>query len=421
MVKPIVSGGRVDGIFTLMYTNESGRRYDRDDPALVEELAVHAAEILETARLMTELKSSETRFRIALAGARTVVYEQDRDLRYTFYYNPVSRPHTSFVGKTQGQTLPPEEAKRLETIKKHVIDTGESAFEELDLTAPGDETRHFREAVEALRDREGRIVGIVGAATDITEQQRVQQQLTEALGFRERVMTILGHDLRNPLNVISIEAGVLLDRQDLDPDARNHLSRLRRAADRIGEMIGRLVDFAHARFLGQIPISRVPADLGQIGNAVCDELRVVWPDHNIEVEVRGDTRGEWDPARMGEVISNLIANGVIHGDPHTPVHVSIDGTGHDVVVKVKNQGVPIPADVLPLLFEPFRRGAPEDQSPRGLGLGLYIAREIVLAHEGTINVDSTAKEGTTVTVQLPRAPTSTTAVKNRDRPVVDST
>jgi phosphoserine phosphatase RsbU/P len=406
MVMPIVSRGHIAGIFTLLYTNESSRRYDQDDPALARELAVHAAEIMETARLMTELKSSEARFRIALAGARTVVFEQDLDLRYSFYYNPLSLSHPPFVGKTQEQTFSTEEATRLASIKKHVLDTGERAFEELDLTVPGDERRHYREAVEALRDRSGRIVGIVGASTDITEQQRAQQQLTDALGLRERIMSILGHDLRNPLNTINLAGGLLLNRLDLAPDARNHILLIRRAADRMREMIETLLDFTRARFLGKIPISRVSADLGQIANDVCDELRVAWPDHNIEVEVRGDARGEWDPARIAQTISNLVGNAFTYGDPHTPVRVSIDGTGDDVVLKVKNQGSPIPVDVLPVLFEPFRRGVPEDKSPRGLGLGLYIVKQIVLAHDGTINVDSTAKDGTTVTVQLPRTPTS---------------
>jgi signal transduction histidine kinase len=346
-----------------------------------------------------------------------VVFEQDRDLRYAFYYNPLSLSNPPFVGKTHEQAFPPEEATRLETIKKRVLDTGESAFEELDLTVSGDERRHYREAVEALRDRGGRIVGIVGAATDITEQHRAQQQLTDALGFRERIMGILGHDLRNPLNTINLAGGLLLNRQDLASDARNHMLRIWRAADRMREMIDTLLDFTRARFLGKIPISRVSADLGQIANVVCDQLRVARPDHNIEVEVRGDARGEWDPARMDQIISNLVGNAVTYGDPHTPVRVSIDGTEDKVVLKVKNQGSPIPVDLLPVLFEPFRRGVPQDRSPGGLGLGLYIVQQIVLAHNGTVNVESTDKDGTTVTVQLPRAPTSPMGPEAANRPL----
>ena len=405
IVMPIVSRGRVTGIFTLFYTNESGRRYSREDPALVSELAFSAAGIMETARLLTELKSSEARFRIALAGAQTVVFEQDGELRYTFLYNPLLLPSINLLGKTDEQVFPPEEAARLTTIKKHVLTTGKSAVEDLELTILG-VRRHYREAVEALRDRRGRIVGIVGVATDISERRRVQQQLSEALGYREHMLGILGHDLRNPINIINMLGSVLLDRHHLAPDARIHMLRIRQAADRMREMIDTLLDFTHARFLGKIPISRVPSDLFQICNDAVDELRVVWPDHNIEVEVRGDARGEWDAARMGQIISNLVGNAATHGDPQTPVCVSIDGTGERVILRVKNQGSPIPGDVLAMIFEPFRRGVPKNNSPRGLGLGLYIVQQIVLAHDGAIGVDSTAKDGTTFTLQLPRAPIS---------------
>jgi signal transduction histidine kinase len=150
----------------------------------------------------------------------------------------------------------------------------------------------------------------------------------------------------------------------------------------------------------------VPSDLFQICNDAADELRVVWPDHNIEVEVSGDGRGEWDPARMGQIISNLVGNAATYGDPQTPVYVSIDGTGERVLLRVKNQGLPIPDDVLAMVFEPFRRGVPNNTSSRSLGLGLYIVQQIVLAHDGAIGVDSTARDGTTVTLQLPRAPIS---------------
>jgi len=402
LVVPVASRGQIAGIITLAYTTESGRRYGRDDPALAEELAVHAAHIGENARLMKEIKSSEARFRIALAGARTAVFEQDRSLRYVFYYNPTSP--FALVGKTHEDMFPPDQAKLLDALKTRVLETGESAFQEMDLNIGGGERRHYLGAIEPLRDRFGKIVGVVGAATDITEQQRTQQQLQEALGFRERMMGILGHDLRNPLSTITMADGLLLQRQDLAPEARNQVLRIRHAADRMQEMIGALLDFTRARFLGKVPVSPLPADMAEIAHGVVDELRVVWPDHDIQLQVHGDAHGRWDPGRMGQVISNLVGNAITYGDPNTPVRVSVDGTGDEMVVKVSNHGAPIPADLMPVLFEPFRRGVPEDRSPRGLGLGLYIVQQIVLAHDGTIDVASTAQEGTTFIVRLPRAP-----------------
>jgi len=252
-----------------------------------------------------------------------------------------------------------------------------------------------------VRDRAGKIVGLIGAATDITEQKQTQLQLTEALTFREQMMGILGHDLRNPLSTIIITDGLLLEQEGLPPDARNQVLRNRRAAERMREMIETLLDFTRARFLGKLPVTPTPADLGQIAVAVADEMRVAWPER-IEVDVRGDSHGEWDPARLSQIVSNLVNNGITYGDPQTPVRVLVDGTGDDVFLKVSNQGPPIPPETIPTLFEPFRRGVPADRSPGGLGLGLYIVQQIVQEHGGTITVESTAQLGTTFTVLLPR-------------------
>ena len=105
---------------------------------------------------------------------------------------------------------------------------------------------------------------------------------------------------------------------------------------------------------------------------------------------------------MSQTITNLVGNAIAYGERGAPVDIAIEGDGRDVELKVHNHGPPIPAELMPVLFEPFRRGVPEDRSPRGLGLGLYIVQQIVLAHDGSIGVDSTAQDGTTFTLHLPR-------------------
>ncbi len=400
LVVPLLTRGQLTGIMTFACTTESGRRYGRDDPPVAEEIALHAAHAFENARLMKDLTSSETRFRIALAGARTAVFEQDTSLRYVWHYNP--RGPTNLVGKTHEQELPADEAARLTAAKRRVLEEGEGLQEEMDLTFSGEERRHFRETIEPLRDHTGKVVGVIGAATDITEQQRTQQQLTDELDFRERMMGILGHDLRNPLNTVIIAADMLLRRQELPPPGRDQMIRLRRAAGRMQEMIDTLLDFTRARFMGEVPVAPVTTDLGEVARATIEEVRIAWPDNPIDLDVRGDSNGEWDPARMSQTITNLVTNAISYGDSGAPVHVAVEGDGREVELKVHNQGPAIPEDMKPALFEPFRRGIPEDRSPRGLGLGLYIVQQIVHAHQGSIGVDSTEKEGTTFTVHLPR-------------------
>jgi signal transduction histidine kinase len=104
---------------------------------------------------------------------------------------------------------------------------------------------------------------------------------------------------------------------------------------------------------------------------------------------------------MMQATANLIANALQYGDARKPVRISVDGTGEAVVLRVKNEGPAVPTDLLPVLFEPFSRGH-SDRSPLGLGLGLYIVRQVAIAHDGTVDVESKAETGTVFTLRLPR-------------------
>jgi signal transduction histidine kinase len=204
---------------------------------------------------------------------------------------------------------------------------------------------------------------------------------------------VLGHDLRNPLNAITMAAQMLARQQTLPGSARERAVRIEHAASRMGEMIRTLLDFTHARFRGGLPIVPSAADLRLIAHEVVAELRSAWPDRDIELAARGDLRGHWDAPRIAQVVSNLVANALSHGARATPVHVLVSDQGAEVWLVVHNVGVPIPPELLPVLFEPFRRGA---------GDGLYIARQIIDAHGGNIEVTSTAAEGTRFILRLPR-------------------
>jgi signal transduction histidine kinase len=386
-------------VMTFITTVESGRRYQREDLSLAEELARQTAILFDHARLYAELAASETRFRIALAAARIAVFEQDRELRYRWHYNSAL---DSAVGKTHADIFPIDEAEALDMVKRRVIDTGEKMRGEIRLTFG--EQREVRAVIDPVRDDSGQIVGIIGAAVDITDEKHAQAELAKAVTFREQLMGILGHDLRNPLNAVLAASGLLERRADLSPPARDHVERIERAARRMAEMIRTLLDFTRVRFHGDLPVSPAPTDLAEVARAIVDELSGTEPARAIELSVHGDAHGTWDPARLGEVISNLVGNALAHGDGE-PVGVTIDDGGDEVWLRVHNGGEPIAAELLAGLFEPFRSGMRRDGASRarGLGLGLYIVRQIVRAHGGAITCDSHPGDGTTFTVRLPRA------------------
>ncbi len=390
----------------FVMTSESGRRYGEDDVALAQELVRRAAQIVESARVHRKLRQTEERFRVALEHSNITLFEQDAEGRYRWIYNPpLGYSASEVLGRTTRELVASEEAGLLEALDRAVLRDGERAQREVRISERGGGVHHLLVSQEPLRDASGAIVGLTGAATDITEQKRAQDELAQALAFREQMLGILGHDLRSPLGAVRALSTLLLRREDLPESAREPIAEIGRAGQRMLEMIGTLLDFTNSRFTGTLPIAPVATDLHDVCRRVVGELRAVAPDRAIELALDGDGRGTWDPARMAQVVSNLVSNALQHGARQAPVRVSVAGDAASAVLAVENRGPAIAPELMPLLFEPFCRGsALRDAShARGLGLGLYIVRQVVNAHGGTVAVESTAERGTAFTVTLPRA------------------
>lgn len=233
-----------------------------------------------------------------------------------------------------------------------------------------------------------------------TRAEKSERELREVAGLREMFIAILGHDLRNPLGSIGMAAGLLLQRGHLDDEDARTVARIVRAAQRITRMVTQLLDLTRARLGGGLAIEPTPTDLREICRNVVEEF-----DAPIHLEVEGDVTGTWDGDRVAEVVSNLTGNAVEYAAPETAVIVKARADGAEVVVEITNHGEPIAADQLPFIFEPFRRARHGEKSKSSnLGLGLYIAHEIVLAHGGTLTAHS--GDGTTTFVmRLPRLAT----------------
>jgi signal transduction histidine kinase len=221
--------------------------------------------------------------------------------------------------------------------------------------------------------------------------------------FQERFMAILGHDLRSPLS--SMTMGLTLLRRRPPSRQMVTIDRLTSTAARMSRMIDQLLDLTRSRLGTGIAIIPVPTDIGTVVMDVAEEARAAHPGRTLLVEMSGDLQGEWDPDRLAQVASNLVGNAMDHGTPDGPVTVTARGEAWVVRLTVHNGGPAIPAVLKNVLFDPFRRGhdAGETSRTSGLGLGLYITREIVVGHGGTIDVVSTDTEGSTFRVVLPRA------------------
>ncbi len=246
----------------------------------------------------------------------------------------------------------------------------------------------------------------IGMLTDISDRVRVDEA-------RERFIGILGHDLRNPLNAIMMGVELLAD---LPAPHCTVVATVARSAHRMEAMIRDVLDFARGRLGDGIPVAPSQVDLYCVCNEIVAEMTLAYPARTFSFEAAGDLRGHWDPDRVEQVLSNLVGNAVTHGEG--AIHVTGSDAGDDVLMTVHNQGAAIPAAMIATLFDPFSRGA-QDVSDKhggadGLGLGLYIASEIVHAHGGTISVSSVQGDGTTFAIRWPRKLTPRGA-----RPAID--
>jgi signal transduction histidine kinase len=231
------------------------------------------------------------------------------------------------------------------------------------------------------------------------------QLLVDALAFRDQLMGILGHDLRNPLSAITALARLTMQRDDLPGDVRERLAQMDRAAKRSLAMIESLIDFSESSLKGELPIRTMTARPAEIAARVIEELSIANPDRVILLELRGREPFELDPVRIEQVLSNLVGNALVHGAPDTPIEVLVDVRESEALLAVSNRGPVIPPERTRSLFQPFIQGGAANSNgvrPRGLGLGLYIVRQIVTAHGGAVTVDSSAALGTTFVVRLPR-------------------
>lgn len=225
------------------------------------------------------------------------------------------------------------------------------------------------------------------------------RQRNETLRLNEMFTAVLGHDLRGPLDAVMTASAIIESRAE-EEIVRETAARIRSSGRRMTRMIEDLLDLTRARLSGGIPVHRAPASLATVIDRVVQETQISHPDRAVLRVVDGNVDGEWDADRLQQIVSNLVGNAIRHGVPSEPIIVRVNGSSSDdVVFSVANSGV-IPPEVLPSIFDPFYSGRQERSE--GLGLGLYIAQQIAVAHHGSIEVDSRPGAPTTFTVRLPR-------------------
>jgi signal transduction histidine kinase len=250
------------------------------------------------------------------------------------------------------------------------------------------------------------VLGFMLFATyrDLKRREELESALMEGAAFQEQFVGILGHDLRNPLSAVSMAAHLLQVKGNLNEKQAHSVQMISSTASRMNRMVDQLLDLTRARVGGGIPIEPRPGtDLSEVARVVIEELCLARAGADVRLDAEPEVRGAWDPDRLAQVVSNLVANALIHGIG--PVDVRVRGADGVATLEVHNGGPPIPADLLPSVFDAFRRRFLKERTAQGpgLGLGLFISRQIVAQHGGQIEVRSSVSGGTTFAVRLPMA------------------
>jgi signal transduction histidine kinase len=239
------------------------------------------------------------------------------------------------------------------------------------------------------------VTGAVVAFQDVSAAKELER-------LRAEWASVVAHDLRQPLHTISLYAQLIQRQKNQDPETREVAERIRAAGNRMNRMIGDLMDLSRldAR---RLELSRQRLDLGDVVREAIERFRLEAPERVVDMRVAGEIRPvSADPDRMAQVLDNLLSNALKYSTPGTPIEVTVRGGDREVTIAVTNEGLGIAPEETSSLFQRFQRAADAKRAKiKGIGLGLYITRELVEAHGGQLTVESVPGAKTTFCFTVP--------------------
>jgi signal transduction histidine kinase len=228
-------------------------------------------------------------------------------------------------------------------------------------------------------------LGIAATRGALAQAKRELARRKQVEVEREVFLAVLGHDLRNPVSAVRMAAQLLQRRDKGCASGQDAAARIIRVTDRLTRLVDQLLDFSRCRMTGSIPVDRELVDMRDVWPDVIRQVELAAGRHSIHFSFNGDSTGKWDRDRLEQVAQNLLTNAVDHGEPSKAVQVRGRGHNGGVTVEVRNCALePVPQEKLARLFEPFGSSGRKKIGTRSTGMGLFIARQIALAHGGDI-------------------------------------
>jgi PAS domain S-box-containing protein len=442
---PLRVRGRIIGTVTAARCREN-QTFSGEDLKLLEELAERAAVAIENSRLHREMVTGRARaeqlyrfaqsvvaadrvevvFDAALAAlevavganrAAVLIFDADGVMRFRAWRNLSETYRRAVEGHSpwKRDALSPqpvlvadvETEPSMEPLRPLFREEGIGSLGFIPLVTRGRLIGkfmvYFQDPHEYLPHEVELATAIASHLASVTARFEAITKLEETIRYNELFAGVLAHDLRSPLGAIMTAAQLVLMRQAGNGDiSTKPVSRIISSGQRMTRMIDQLLDVTRARSGGGIHVDACEANLGDLCAQAIGELELAFPQWTLKRESVGDLDGRWDPDRVLQIVSNLLSNAGQHGRPEDVVTVRLDGRDAETVVFDVHNGGSIPASLMPSLFDPFRGTRSRRDSSRGLGLGLFIVKEITEAHGGTVEVSSSEAEGTRFVVRLPR-------------------
>jgi c-di-GMP phosphodiesterase len=375
------------------------------------------------ARQNEEIDRSREQLRAILDATTAVIYLKDADGRYLFVNRQFQRvfglAREEVIGKADDDALPPQVARTLQSDDGRVLQA--RAPQELEETVPGADGPHTYLSLKfPLLDAGGAPYALCCVATDITERKRGEEalqrareaaererQLREAVRVRDEFLGIASHELKTPLTSLELQVASLQRLAAVHPGVLVSDERIQskcesivRQVERLTGLINNLIDVGRITS-GRLALARERVDLGEVVRTVLERAReaIRRSGSAVTVAAAAPVVGTWDRAHLETVVGNLLSNAVKFGNGK-PIEISIRATASRAILAVRDQGIGVSAEDQQRIFGRFER-AVSQRHFGGFGLGLWVAREAVEAHGGTIRVQTGAGAGSEFTVELP--------------------
>ncbi|WP_437670067.1 AAA family ATPase [Sorangium sp. So ce131] len=389
--------------------------FSEDTLAVLDLLSSQAAISLENASLYAALRKSQEELQAIIDNSPAVIYVKDREGRLLLINRRFEQvfhlPREQALGKRDHDIFPREAADLFVAHDRRVIEAGGSL--DIEEVVPQDDGLHTYLSLKfPLRDAAGAVYAVCGISTDITERKRVEvdnarlyREAQRAVELREEFLSVASHELRTPLTPLKLKLGLLrkkLEAEGASPALDGLVASSLGQVERLERLVESLLDVAHVG-RGGLVLALEEVDLAELTRGVAREFdqALARAGCRLDLDAPRPVLGRFDRLRVAQVLRSLLGNAVKFGRGR-PIEVGVEGRGDAARVTVRDHGLGVAPGDQERIFKRFER-AVSPRSYGGLGLGLYIAHEIVRAHGGTIQVASVEGEGARFTVELPRS------------------